>query len=412
MPPQDRTLRERVGALRNLPPFLSLVWQTSPALTVANLALRMFRALLPVVTLYVGKLIIDEVVRLAGLPVATGGPARLVQRRAARHARLAAGPRARAGRALRRARPRRRAGRRAALGAIHQRHQHAPDGARRDARSRGLRGQRAAGQPGARAPAGQRPPAAARPAVRPGAGHHHHRQLRRRPHRLRAGVDRAAPDRAGPGVSRRGALQRAQLLARLRPHARTPRAGLRAANRRQRRDREGSEDLRSQRVSDRALQDAGRRLLSRQSCAGAAQSPVGRTAHDDRDDGLLRGLRAHRVADATGRLHHRRPHVSRGRVPAIAHAAREPARRVLAGGRTGAVSGRPVLVLRRAARDRLRARRAAVPHADSDRASHSRTSASSIPAPSAGPCGICPSRSTPEKCWRWSAKTAPARRRW
>src|SRR6185436_1655431 len=68
MPAQDRTLRERVGALRNLPPFLSLVWQTSPALTVANLALRMFRALLPVVTLYVGKLIIDEVVRLTGLP--------------------------------------------------------------------------------------------------------------------------------------------------------------------------------------------------------------------------------------------------------------------------------------------------------------------------------------------------------
>jgi ATP-binding cassette subfamily B protein len=73
MPPVTKTLRERVGALRNLPPFLSLVWQTSPALTVANLALRMIRALLPVVTLYVGKLIIDEVVRLAGLSVAPEG---------------------------------------------------------------------------------------------------------------------------------------------------------------------------------------------------------------------------------------------------------------------------------------------------------------------------------------------------
>jgi ATP-binding cassette subfamily B protein len=68
MPAPQRTLRERVGALRNLPPFLSLVWQTSPALTVANLVLRLGRALLPVVTLYVGKLIIDEVVRLAALP--------------------------------------------------------------------------------------------------------------------------------------------------------------------------------------------------------------------------------------------------------------------------------------------------------------------------------------------------------
>jgi ATP-binding cassette subfamily B protein len=73
MPPVTKTLRERVGALRNLPPFLSLVWQTSPALTVANLALRMVRALLPVVTLYVGKLIIDEVVRQAGLSVAPEG---------------------------------------------------------------------------------------------------------------------------------------------------------------------------------------------------------------------------------------------------------------------------------------------------------------------------------------------------
>jgi ATP-binding cassette subfamily B protein len=71
LPPSQRSLKERVGALRNLPPFLSLVWQTAPGLTVANLLLRLARALLPVATLYVGKLIIDEVVRLAGL----GGPA-------------------------------------------------------------------------------------------------------------------------------------------------------------------------------------------------------------------------------------------------------------------------------------------------------------------------------------------------
>ncbi len=62
-----RTLRERVGALRNLPPFLSLVWQTAPGLTVANLGLRLVRSVLPVATLYIGKLIIDEVIRLAGI---------------------------------------------------------------------------------------------------------------------------------------------------------------------------------------------------------------------------------------------------------------------------------------------------------------------------------------------------------
>ncbi len=62
--PAPRSLRERVGALRNLPPFLKLVWQTNPSLTLAQCALRLVRALLPIVTLYVGKLIIDEVVML------------------------------------------------------------------------------------------------------------------------------------------------------------------------------------------------------------------------------------------------------------------------------------------------------------------------------------------------------------
>ena len=56
-------MRERMGALRNLRPFLKLVWQTSPAISVALVALRLIRALLPVATLYVGALIIDAVVR-------------------------------------------------------------------------------------------------------------------------------------------------------------------------------------------------------------------------------------------------------------------------------------------------------------------------------------------------------------
>lgn len=69
--PAPRSMRERFGALRNLPPFLKLVWRTSPGLTASNLLLRLIRALLPVATLFVGKLIIDEVIRLAqisGLP--------------------------------------------------------------------------------------------------------------------------------------------------------------------------------------------------------------------------------------------------------------------------------------------------------------------------------------------------------
>ena len=69
----DLTFRERVGALSNLPPLFRLVWATSPSLFTANLALRLVRALLPVTMLYVGKLIVDEVVRVAAAAPALDG---------------------------------------------------------------------------------------------------------------------------------------------------------------------------------------------------------------------------------------------------------------------------------------------------------------------------------------------------
>lgn len=65
--PGTRTMRERFGALRNLPPFLKMVWQTSRSLTLATLFLRLMRALLPVAVLFIGKLIVDEVVALTQL---------------------------------------------------------------------------------------------------------------------------------------------------------------------------------------------------------------------------------------------------------------------------------------------------------------------------------------------------------
>ncbi len=66
--PGTRSLKERVGALRNLAPFVAMVWGTSPGLTAAALGLRLVRALLPVAALYIGKLIIDDVVLLLQLP--------------------------------------------------------------------------------------------------------------------------------------------------------------------------------------------------------------------------------------------------------------------------------------------------------------------------------------------------------
>jgi len=62
--PAPQTIRARIGALRNLPPFIALLWQASSRLVIVEIALRLIRALLPVATLYVGKLIIDDVVAL------------------------------------------------------------------------------------------------------------------------------------------------------------------------------------------------------------------------------------------------------------------------------------------------------------------------------------------------------------
>ncbi len=62
-------LRERFAALRNLPPFLRDIWRTSPMLALSSLLLRLARALLPIATLYVGKLIVDEAVRLVALGI-------------------------------------------------------------------------------------------------------------------------------------------------------------------------------------------------------------------------------------------------------------------------------------------------------------------------------------------------------
>jgi ATP-binding cassette, subfamily B, bacterial len=66
--PDKRSLKERVGALKNLGPFIAMVWRTSPHLTLASLTLRLVRALLPVATLFIGKLIIDDVVQLVRMP--------------------------------------------------------------------------------------------------------------------------------------------------------------------------------------------------------------------------------------------------------------------------------------------------------------------------------------------------------
>ncbi len=65
IPGNTLSLKERLSALSNLPVFLKLVWQTSPMMTLAAALLRLLRSALPLAMLYVGKLIIDEVLLIS-----------------------------------------------------------------------------------------------------------------------------------------------------------------------------------------------------------------------------------------------------------------------------------------------------------------------------------------------------------
>jgi ATP-binding cassette subfamily B protein len=64
------TWGERLRAMRNLPPFLRMVWATHRGMVAGICLLRLLRAFVPVATLWIGKLIIDAVV----LATRTGEP--------------------------------------------------------------------------------------------------------------------------------------------------------------------------------------------------------------------------------------------------------------------------------------------------------------------------------------------------
>jgi ATP-binding cassette subfamily B protein len=59
------SLQERLKALSNLPALFKMVWQTNQWLTAGSFALRLAKSALPLSILYVGKLIIDQVLLLS-----------------------------------------------------------------------------------------------------------------------------------------------------------------------------------------------------------------------------------------------------------------------------------------------------------------------------------------------------------
>jgi len=65
-------LRERIAALRYVPRLIRLVWETHRGYAASMLALRLMQSVVPLANLWIAKLIIDEVVRLARF----GGSAR------------------------------------------------------------------------------------------------------------------------------------------------------------------------------------------------------------------------------------------------------------------------------------------------------------------------------------------------
>lgn len=61
---EKQSFTEQFSALRNLPKFFKLIWETNKYLTIANVFLRLISSAIPLAILYIGKLIIDEVLRL------------------------------------------------------------------------------------------------------------------------------------------------------------------------------------------------------------------------------------------------------------------------------------------------------------------------------------------------------------
>src|SRR3954465_3597620 len=61
-PAPDVGWRERLQAMRHLPKLLRMVWETEPRYVVGILVLRVARSAVPLAVLWIGKLIVDEVV--------------------------------------------------------------------------------------------------------------------------------------------------------------------------------------------------------------------------------------------------------------------------------------------------------------------------------------------------------------
>ncbi len=64
---EKSSFKHQFAALKNLIPFFKMVWATDRGMTIANVLLRLIKSFIPLLMLYVGKEIVDEVIHLINI---------------------------------------------------------------------------------------------------------------------------------------------------------------------------------------------------------------------------------------------------------------------------------------------------------------------------------------------------------
>jgi ATP-binding cassette, subfamily B, bacterial len=65
--PKKAAWKDQFSALKNVPALFRLIWRVNSSLMLGNLTLRLLRSVIPLITLYIAKEIVDEVVRIVQL---------------------------------------------------------------------------------------------------------------------------------------------------------------------------------------------------------------------------------------------------------------------------------------------------------------------------------------------------------
>ena len=65
---ENLSYKQQFTALGNLPRFFNMIWEASRPMAITNIFLRLLKSAVPLLMLYIGKEIIDEVLALIDQP--------------------------------------------------------------------------------------------------------------------------------------------------------------------------------------------------------------------------------------------------------------------------------------------------------------------------------------------------------